>query len=223
VIEHLADDAAARAHFLSGSSANGVMLALSLAGGRDGERQLPLLATDADWDTLTDRVYVLVPELDAMELQAVLDSISRVIALLDRQSTVLEARALARTILSRTVKRWDETGSSIPLPALDAWLTLNDWLPPDPPRPAPPNVTRTWADLLPACESKLADRRSVERFADWLTLADLLRGHRPEDLSQLRFRDQLAIINKFLDDIEAAPDHKAASAGVALPRPPRAN
>lgn len=57
-----------RERFLHNCSGHGALLALSLAGGHGGERELPLLKHDTDWDALTDRLYTLVPELEPAEL-----------------------------------------------------------------------------------------------------------------------------------------------------------
>jgi hypothetical protein len=202
VIDHLAEDAAARAHFLSGCSPHGVLLALSLGGGNRGSRELPLLTGDPDWDALTDRIYELAPELDTRELYALLDSIGSAVALRDERSG--EAKALARTVLARLAKLWEQAEAPIPLAALEAWLVLASRLRPGSRGPAPPNLERTWAELLPARAPDLEDLQGVERFADWLTFADLLLVYRPDDLERFRFRDQAWVINIFVDNVEGA-------------------
>jgi hypothetical protein len=196
VIAHLAEDAAARAHFLSGCSPHGVLLALSLGGGGRGNRELPLLLGDRDWDAMTDRIYELAPELDARELSALLDSIGSAVALRDERSG--EAKALARTVLVRIAKLWERAEAPIPLQALEAWLALARRVRPGSRGPAPPNLERTWAELLPASAPDLDDLQAVERFADWLTLAHLLLVYRPEDLERFRFNDQAWVIDNFL-------------------------
>ena len=200
VIDHLAEDAAARRHFLRGCSPHGVLLALSLGGGDRGSRELPLLAGDPDWDALTDRIYELAPELASNELTALLDSIGSAAGLRDERAG--EAKALARTVLARVAKLWEQAEAPIPLAALEAWLALELRLRPGSRAPAPPNLDRTWAELLPARAPDLDDRQGVERFADWLTLADLLLVYRPEDLERLRFRDQAHVINGFVNSLE---------------------
>jgi hypothetical protein len=202
VIAHLAEDAAARAHFLSGCSPHGVLLALSLGGGGRGNRELPLLLGDPDWDALTDRIYELAPELDTRDLNALLDTIGSAVALPDERSG--EAMALARTVLARVAKLWEHAEAPIPLQALEAWLALARRLRPGSRAPAPPNLERTWAELLPARAPGLEDLQAVERFADWLTLADLLLVFRPEDLERFRFNDQAWVINIFVDSLEGA-------------------
>jgi hypothetical protein len=203
VIDHLAEDAMARAHFLSGCSPHGVLLALSLGGGDRGSRELPLLISDPDWDALTDRIYELAPELDTRELYALLDSIGSAVALRDERSG--EAKALARTVLARLAHLWEHAEAPIPLQALEAWLALARRVRPGSRAPTPPNLERTWAELLPATAPDVEDLQAVERFADWLTLADLLRVYRPKDLERFRFGDQASVINIFVDSLDGAP------------------
>jgi hypothetical protein len=212
VIDHLVEDQAARRRFLSGCGVHGVLLALSFAGGERGERALPLMSGDSDWDALTDRVYELAPELEATELQAVLESVGQAITALDESGAHAEAIALAGTVLTRLTSLWDATKDPIPLQALDGWLTLAGRLPRDAPRPAPPYLVRTWAELLPAGAPSLEDRDGVERFADWLTLAELLHVNFPEALGRLQFLDDLHLVDGFLGEVESHPDkiHPAA-------------
>jgi hypothetical protein len=204
VIEHLGEDSDARARFLSGCGAHGALLALSLGGGERGERSLPLLARDADWDALTDRIYELLPELGVMELSALLDSIAHAIATLGSPAAQLETPALARMVLERQAALWNDAAAPIPLRGLESWLGLASRLPAGSWRPAPPELGRTWAGLLPAAAPSLDDREAVERFADWLTLADLLREHSPGDLHRCRFRDHRPNMWQFLDTVESA-------------------
>jgi len=64
LIEELTGDDRAREQFLRRCSVYGALLALSIAGGPTGGRRFPLIQRDADWDALTDRLFVLVPELE---------------------------------------------------------------------------------------------------------------------------------------------------------------
>ena len=212
VIEHLANDRTARLHFLSRCKIHGAALALSVGGGRDGQRRLPLLVNDADWDALTDRIHLLVADLDGPDLSALLSGIHEAIGRTERDRTTDELLALARSALSRLVSIWSGTNVPVPLSALGGWFALAGSLPSEPTPPSPPNVTRTWAELFPAVAPDLADRASTERFADWLALADLLREHRPAELERLHFNDASEAIGEFLTDVEHDPEtiHPAA-------------
>ncbi len=212
VIEHLATDDGTRLRFLSRCCVHGAALALSVAGGRDGQRRLPLLVNDADWDALTDRIHVLVADLDGPDLSALLSGIHEAIGRTERDRTRDELLALARAVLSRLVSIWDGGKVPVPLSALGGWFALASSLPPEPTPPSPPDLTRTWAELFPAVTPDLADRASTERFADWLALADLLRQNRPAELGRLQFNDASEAIGDFLTDVDHDPEtiHPAA-------------
>ena len=212
VIEHLADDTTARRRFLSRCSVHGAALALSVAGGRDGKRQLPLMINDADWDALTDRIYLLVPTLDTLDLGAVLSSIEQAVRRSDGDRNSVELIALAHSVLQRLASIWDGATVPVPLAALGGWFALAGSLAPQPTPPSPPDLTRTWAELFPAVTPDLADRASTERFADWLALADLLREYQPAELERLHFEDTYQTVDDFLTDVERDPDaiHPAA-------------
>lgn len=184
VIEHLSEDDAARQRFLHGCAIHGALLALSTAGGEAGARQLPLLKNDGDWDALTDRVYELAPALEQAELIGLLEGTLQTVQNLKSTATEAEVDALARALLVRVSGLWKTDHAPIALPELEAWLGLAR---PLSPRPSPPSIAATWAELLPITEIDISDYRSLERFAFWLTLADLLLDYDPELLPQLRF------------------------------------
>jgi hypothetical protein len=180
VIDHLATDSVARERFLRRCSVYGALLALSIAGGASGKRQLPLLTRDSDWDALTDRLHALVPELELGEQIELLDGL----AAAAEQSASPELDALADAVLSRVAGDWKDRGRPIALPALEAWIALARQLPT---RPPIPTIGLTWAELLPVSTPELSDVASLERFADWLALASLLNGYDRSLLEQLGF------------------------------------
>jgi hypothetical protein len=187
VIDRLAEDRALRRHFLRRAGVHGVLLALSTAGGAGGERRLPLVGSDEDWDVIGDRLYALIPELEEPELIAVLAAIEVTLADLDEVEDVGEARALARLALARTAQTWETAHQPIALAALDAWLTLSARLAP---RMAPPPLAVTWAELLPARAPHPADQAEVQRFADWLVLCQMLWEFSPQLPAALGFGEQ---------------------------------
>jgi hypothetical protein len=95
-----------------------------------------------------------------------------------------EADALASAVLARLTTVWRTTRKPIPLPALEAWFTLAGGLSS---KPEPPAVSVTWAELIPIAAPQLTDGASLERFADWLTLAELLMDYDPGLLAGLGF------------------------------------
>lgn len=184
VIDHLSSDQVARERFLRGCSVHGALLALSRGGGQAGDRQVPLLKHDADWDALTDRVYALVAELETAELVGLIDALAPMLRDLKGTPNEPEANALANSVLARCRSLWNSQRVPIPLLVLEAWLALATRLTP---RPEPPAIVVTWAELVPAAAPELADRVGLERFADWLALAQLLLEYDPNRLAGLGF------------------------------------
>ena len=208
VIEHLARDERGRDHFLHSCSVHGVLLALSTEGALAGERRFPLLDRDADWDGLTDRLYVLAPELGEDELIALLDAL----AVAFRESPTTELDALVRAVLARVAHVWDARRGPVALPALEAWLALARDAPADPPLHA---IAVTWAELLPTGPPDLTDPVSVERFADWLTLATVVRDYEPRLLAELGFPGRSRRhIERLIDGLDIAS--KTALGGAIL-------
>jgi hypothetical protein len=207
VIGMLIDDDGARQHFLRRCGVHGAELALSTAGGAAGERSLPLIRSDEDWDALGDRMYELVAELDPQDLIAALAAIE---AALDDLPGEREAGALARTVLARAASLWNAARRPVAVDVLDAWLSVGRRLAPP---PAPPELTLTWAALAPTKIPERDDRAAIERFGDWLVLAELLRAYDPLLPEQLGFGpDQLALALAFALDLERHPDACSAAA-----------
>ena len=204
VIDHLSSEHDARERFLRNCSVHGVLLALSLGGGHRGERDLPLLRRDADWDVLTDRLYTLVPELEPAELLGLLDGLELTIHDLSGTPAEIEADALGAAVVARLTTVWTTARAPIPLPALEAWFTLAGGLSS---KPEPPAISETWAELLPAATPHPTDGANLERFADWLTLAELLMDYDPDLLAILGFPGQAErFCAQFLEALE--PDRR---------------
>ena len=129
VINELRDDAAARRHFLSACGLHGAMLALSQDGGIAGERVLPLLVNDSDWDLLGDRLGRLSHQLEDQQLAQLLLALSGLrttdIALSDKR----EARNLAANVLTAIARRWDQRHQPLPSFLLEHWYALRGWGP----------------------------------------------------------------------------------------------
>lgn len=167
-------------------------------------RQLPLLKNDRDWDALTDRVHELAPGLEQAELIGLLDAAAHTLRELKSTAAEPEAEALADALLARVKVLWTTAHTPLALPELEAWLGVASLLSP---RPSPPSIAVTWAELLPVTAPDISDYRSLERFADWLTLADLLRDYDPELLRKLGFPGHSqSLIITFCDELERDDD-----------------
>src|SRR5205085_4307499 len=153
------------------------------------ERRRPLLREDADWDALADGLHRLCAEIE--EADAV-----RLLAVLAETEPGPEAAALAGLVARRLGRRWH--GRVVSVDALAAWAAVAARLdePVEPPSPVP-----TWLELEPdrAPDSPAA----LERFADWLRLAELLD---PELLAGLGFPERPApVLSTFAQTAPAEP------------------
>lgn len=204
VIEQLSADPALRRRFLSRCGVHGAVLALSVAGGATGERALPLMAADGDWDVLGDRLYALIPELDTPDLVALLAAVAQAVEELRNSGPGIEAAALAQTVLARVRSRCDGAGQPIPLALLDAWLRaarrLGRW-------PEPPDLAITWTEVAPTRVPDPSDRDAVLRLADWLSLCELLARYDagvPEAL--IPTGEHWSLCRAFLVQVGVGPD-----------------
>jgi hypothetical protein len=176
VIDALAADAAERRRFLAHCGVDGATLALSTAGGAAGERTRPLLREDADFDALADGLHRLCADLE--EPDAV-----RLLTVLGANEPDPEVSALAALVARRLAGRWQ--GRAVGVDALAAWAAVAAKLPE---RPEPPSAAATWVELEP--DRAPTTPVELERFADWLRLAELLARHDPELLAGLGFPDR---------------------------------
>ena len=188
MIDELGSDSHARQRFLAAAGVHGVTLALSHSGGRSGERTMPLLADDDDWDRLGDVLHRLVLELEDREIARVLLAVRDVLTIALDAAVRLEAEATATELLDVIVRRCD--GDRVPLNVylLEAWYSLNTIAL----RPAkPPSLARTWAELHPGSppEGQL-DRVELNRLDEWLTLVQTLARNASEELRSLGFFDR---------------------------------
>jgi conflict system STAND superfamily ATPase len=190
VVDELRRDAAARRRFLDACGVHGAMLALSREGGVAGERMLPLLVDDGDWDHLGDRTHQLLHELEDQELGHLLLALQAVRTMDVTRSQKREARNLATYLLITLAQHWDQQRVPVPSFLLEQWYDLNLWaLQPI----APPRLDRTWAELYPVLpRTGGLDRSELARADEWLAVAQILHAYDPGRLAELGFfeRDQ---------------------------------
>jgi hypothetical protein len=189
VIGELAGDADARRRFLSACGIYGVLLALSQKGGVTGERSLPLMICDGDWDTLGDRIADLLPDLEDQDLGRLLLGLAEALNEWLEPAQRPEVESLACYVLGASSRSWQKHSRTVPVFLLDAWYVAHALLP----EPAePPPIRATWAELQPS-RSLLAgglEARDLQVLDDWLTLAQILEAHDPGALERLGFYDQ---------------------------------
>jgi hypothetical protein len=189
VIGELRDDAAARRRFLATCGIYGLMLALSQQGGAAGERSLPLLIDDADWDALGDRVAGLLRELDDHDLGRLLLALGDTLNGALGPAEHAELQCFAQYVLGAASRGWHKKMRPLPVFLLEAWYSASA-LVPEPLEPPPIRVT--WHELRPTRSLLFGDLGASELHAldDWLALAQVLAAHDADRLREVGFYDQ---------------------------------
>jgi hypothetical protein len=188
VIEQLADDAAVRRRFLERCSIDGVLLALSSGGGASGERQLPLLWEDSDWDALGGRLHGLLDSLDDRQLLRLLAALAGALKHDGTPHDRRELAALADVALRRLQGAWDASRAPVPVGLLGAWIVLADQLPEPPPDPS---FAHTWIELAPSLRGSRS--LAADEKDEWLQLARLLQRYRPQAFARLHDAHMVAV------------------------------
>jgi hypothetical protein len=205
VIDELVREAQARRTFLHASSIDGVLLALSTAGGAAGERILPLLLDDADWDAIGDRLAELAPKLEGPDITRLVGALTEALRTV-RDGRRSEPEALAAYALELLARRWDRSRAPIPVGLLAEWFELESQLP----RPrSRPQLTATWIDLAPTDRIDVESAPEVAQFDDWVALVELLTARAPDALA--RFGSVAArsrIVGRFVADVSRTPPQR---------------
>jgi hypothetical protein len=188
VIEELRRDPAARQRFLGACGVHGATLALSTEGGVAGERALPLLVSDVDWDELRGRARELLNELEDHHLAQLLVALANTLTAIRDPAQSDEAQSLATYLLESTRRAWDRAKRPLPVPLIEAWYALNERVPVC---VEAPSLAPTWGELHPgSLLLERPDRAELARADDWLALARTLRRHDLGALTALGFFDR---------------------------------
>jgi hypothetical protein len=193
VIEELATDADARRAFLRDCSVEGILLAVSTGGGLMGERALPLIVDDADWDLVGDHAARLAGRHD-QDIVRVLTALSEARSLASERQTA-ELEALAGAVLEQLARRWNSEQRVIPLGLLAVWFELASRLPQ---RLREPELARTWVEHVPTERVDISDQSDLTRVDDWIALAALIDRHAPQMLAAFGFPERHAEVLQWL-------------------------
>ena len=208
VINELREDTAARRRFLDACALHGTMLALSQEGGIAGERTLPLLVSDSDWDRLGDRTRQLINQLEDQDLGQLLLALRGVRTADIARSQKHEARNLAAYLLTAIARRWDQRHRPLPVFLVENWYALKEWAPG---AIQPPQLGPTWAELYPGSPPAGGPERSeLARADEWLALAQTLLRYAPDTLTDQDTRPLVESILTRIQELAPGPAYLAA-------------
>ena len=191
VIDRLDRDPVGRRAFLDRCGVEGVLLALSVAGGPAGDRNLPLLVEDGDWDALLGHVEAVVADLDGggrvrlmRQLGAALDRVERA----DDRRAVAELDALAVRVLAVVLPADIDAAALV---VLQEWYALAALVEAAPDRP---DVAGLWVETLPTETLDLRSAADMSALETWTALIATLRQHDPAALETFGFPDAQAAV-----------------------------
>ena len=219
VIGELRASASERQDFLSACGIYGVLLALSQEGGAVGERSLPLLVNDSDWDSLGDRIAQLLSELEDQDLARLLFALEEALTAELEPTHHAELESLAQYVLGAIRRVWEKQSRALPVFALEAWYALRRWVREPVDSPA---IGRTWTELHPASSLFISGITAGELRAldDWLALAQALAHYDRAALTRLGFyeHDQQLLAHVAIEAAELRDDELRPLAETVLAR-----
>lgn len=189
VIEELMSDGEARRAFLTASGLDGALLALSSGGGAAGERSLPLLREEADWDGVRACLVRLAEGEDPLRLGRLLVLLAD-LAQRAAQSGEAEAARLRETAdrgLEALRERWTRDGGPGSAKDLETFFeATRETLPPM----SGPDIRGLWNRLLGDLRDSIAGagiEPPLYSGAAWLALAAVMAAEEPRWLGALDF------------------------------------
>jgi hypothetical protein len=208
LIERLASEAKTRQEFLAKCGIEGLLLAVSSAGGATGKRQAPLIKTDQDLVSLAMAAFRLLktepPYSTCRILISILEFVRRIKSeanALQEVSTSASSRFITK-VLAACRERWEENGGVAYTSDVAAYYTISEYINPLPPGP---NLTKLWersrCDAFEQIENFDDDEfePSIGNVHDWLSLVSIIEGNEPRFLRQIGFPEKFSkSIEEFL-------------------------
>lgn len=196
VIEHLAHRPGSRERFLSRCGITGLELALSSAGGSEGERSQPLLQTPDDWGTLRRRALELIGGGDQFAHHRLLSTLRSLLFTAGGEPGDGELHRLAREVLPAITAAWNAAAEPLWPDRLRLFYDVSVMV-----RPlvAGPSLEATWEQHEPM----LTDASSIEwhgDVAEALRVIEVIARNEPRLLRQRRWPHDFA---PFAEAVEA--------------------
>jgi hypothetical protein len=183
VIEELSTQPDLQTTFLQSMSLQGIKLAISDSGGATGERQLPLMNHDGDWDILKERCLHIVrsnPQGQITDLLTVL------VSAMTNTSDLSRKEHLYRTISSvcqAIAERWNREAVRLQTDDLLAYCEASLLVTPFIPIP---NLEASWAMHLENARTAMDDAEnyplSEEPIRNWVKFMTAIDNNEPRFL-----------------------------------------
>ena len=181
VIDELASNNDDQLAFLKRVSPTGVKLALSVAGGSAGERQMPLVSAPEAWPTLETRCREIASGEDDRTVAALLDVLSSALTSEPRgvDTWISRMTQILVQALEIAARRWDERDEAIDLAILWSFNRAANTAAIPVRRPA---ITATWEAVSNALRDDIRKGFFLSEFPVWVyaDLTHLVETHYPD-------------------------------------------
>lgn len=194
VIEYISKNSEIRKEFLSKCGVEGILLAISSAGGSEGQRQSPFLICQEDVSDVARSASNIIEHDESVHTSWILFSIFEVVSKIHRAETTpplgQEILKLTEEILLACRKRWDKTEETVFSSQISAYYKISEYISPLPPSPNLQNIwNNAWDIALSEIENfdDVDAKPNIDGFAEWVELLLIIRQNEPRFLRQFRF------------------------------------
>lgn len=187
VIEHLIHNTNERRHFISRCGVNGILLAISFAGGAEGLRKYPLLVDQEDWRLFQERVEKYLGSSELADDLAILSSINDSLEKLpdSDNEALVNMKELATNALLACREKWDFKNQVISSHLLGNYYLTSEFLRS---LPSSPKLEATWNHSIDIHRFELDEYGDIQEFSggvnEWAALVDIIRRNEPRFLRQ---------------------------------------
>lgn len=211
VIDCLITNPGRRRRFLRECGPSGIMLAMSVAGGNEGRRTLPLLVDAADWTVLGENLGKTLKSADEKLSRRIFDGLQEMIEHLNSDTERRpDAESLIRNSLLVCQHHWNIAGSPIEVGLLLTYCQLSESTYPFVPLPNMiPTLAAAWEHAKTEFEQLGTAHPDEYEVADtkyWLLCAITAAEYDPRALRRQGFpREHLVLFEKFVRLTEEMP------------------
>ncbi len=187
VIEHLIQKKSERRHFISRCGLNGILLAISFAGGAEGLKKYPLLVDKEDWCLFEARIEKFLENSELTEDIVILSSVKDLLRELSHTEDVAleNMKKLAAKAISACREKWDSRKVVISNRLLSNYSSISEFIKPLPPYP---DLEATWAHIIAIENFDLNEYFDLRAFSinvdKWADLLDIILKNEPRFFKQ---------------------------------------
>ncbi|NQT86321.1 hypothetical protein HQ560_06120 [bacterium] len=173
VIDEMATDLELQAEFLRLASVAGIKIALSVAGGAEGGRELPLVGADGSWKALRGRCVHLARVSEDHDITAILETLTGAYRISEGNGAVRgQVEQLMGCVRETLLDRWESNDEALPPSLLRAYLRFAE-LTED--SPSIPQLRRSWQEASLLLNDHLENSFCVEadEITEWVAMVKL--------------------------------------------------